>query len=93
SSFLVSISFSSSVEHCGLVFLSSLSSQLQSNQRGMGSRGVIDDKWSKRILWVCAIGSAIGLYMVIAERQMQNRMIADGLKGMDEQEAGNAENV
>ena len=26
----------------------------------MGSRGVISDKWSMRILWGCALGSAIG---------------------------------
>lgn len=27
----------------------------------MGSRGVIGDKWSMRVLWACAIGSAIGM--------------------------------
>lgn len=27
----------------------------------MGSRGIISDKWSMRILWGCAIGSAIGM--------------------------------
>ncbi|CAO2838691.1 unnamed protein product [Amaranthus hypochondriacus] len=37
------------------------------------ARGTIPDKWSSRVLWVCAIGSAIGLYMVAVERQMQNR--------------------
>ncbi|XP_052177785.1 uncharacterized protein LOC127791782 [Diospyros lotus] len=56
----------------------------------MGTRGVIGDKWSMRILWVCAIGSAIGLYMVAAERQAQNReqMLAESLKesGPDEGE-------
>lgn len=48
----------------------------------MGSRGVIGDKWSMRVLWACAIGSAISLYMVAVERQMQNRerMLAESLK-------------
>ncbi|KAL9441253.1 hypothetical protein AB3S75_019850 [Citrus x aurantiifolia] len=48
----------------------------------MGSRGVIGDKWSMRVLWACAIGSAIGLYMVAVERQMKNRerMLAESLK-------------
>lgn len=48
----------------------------------MGSRGVIGDKWSMRILWACAIGSAISLYMVAVERQMQNRerLLAESLK-------------
>jgi len=27
----------------------------------MGTRGVIGDKWSMRILWACAIGSAVGM--------------------------------
>ncbi|KAL3645482.1 hypothetical protein CASFOL_008043 [Castilleja foliolosa] len=40
---------------------------------GFTDRGVIGDRWSSKILWVCAIGSAIGLYMVAYERQMQNR--------------------
>ena len=26
----------------------------------MGSRGIISDKWSMRILWGCALGSAVG---------------------------------
>lgn len=26
----------------------------------MGSRGVISDKWSMRILWGCVLGSAVG---------------------------------
>ncbi|XP_042972852.1 uncharacterized protein LOC122304659 [Carya illinoinensis] len=38
----------------------------------MGTRGVISDKWSMRILWLCAIGSAVGLYMVAVERQTLN---------------------
>ncbi|KAK7343180.1 hypothetical protein VNO80_26143 [Phaseolus coccineus] len=48
----------------------------------MGTRGVIGDKWSMRILWACAIGSAVGLYMVAVERQAQNRarMLAEELK-------------
>ncbi|KNA25304.1 hypothetical protein SOVF_007870 [Spinacia oleracea] len=37
------------------------------------TRGRIPDKWSMRVLWMCAIGSAVGLYMVAVERQMQNR--------------------
>ncbi|KAE8732158.1 hypothetical protein F3Y22_tig00002237pilonHSYRG00554 [Hibiscus syriacus] len=51
----------------------------------MGTRGVIGDKWSMRILWACAIGSAIGLYMVAVERQQQNRdrMMAESLKAME----------
>ncbi|GFZ02120.1 hypothetical protein Acr_15g0007290 [Actinidia rufa] len=52
----------------------------------MSSRGVISDKWSMRILWLCAIGSAaVGLYMVAVERQMQNRerMMAEALKESD----------
>ncbi|KAD3066835.1 hypothetical protein E3N88_34715 [Mikania micrantha] len=44
----------------------------------MGGRGVISDR-SMRVLWITAIGSAIGLYMVAVERQTQNRekMLAD----------------
>ncbi|GKU92880.1 hypothetical protein SLEP1_g6547 [Rubroshorea leprosula] len=51
----------------------------------MGTRGVIGDKWYMRILWVCAIGSAIGLYMVAVERKTQNRerMMAESLKAME----------
>ncbi|KAL6314670.1 hypothetical protein AAG906_027016 [Vitis piasezkii] len=51
----------------------------------MGNRGVIGDKWSSRILWLVAIGSAAGLYMVAVERQTQNRqkMMAEKLKAMD----------
>ncbi|KAJ1409732.1 HrpN-interacting protein from malus protein [Sesbania bispinosa] len=60
----------------------------------MGTRGVIGDKWSMRVLWACAIGSAISLYMVAVERQAQNRqrMLAEGLKAMDSGES-NGENV
>ncbi|XVF18890.1 hypothetical protein REPUB_Repub11eG0062400 [Reevesia pubescens] len=51
----------------------------------MGNRGVIGDKWSMRVIWVCAIGSAIGLYMVAVERQKQNRdrMMAESLSAME----------
>ncbi|KAL9259062.1 hypothetical protein AKJ16_DCAP14314 [Drosera capensis] len=51
----------------------------------MGARGVVPDKWSMRILWACAIGSAISLYMVAVERQMKNRekMMADALQGVE----------
>ncbi|KAJ9182881.1 hypothetical protein P3X46_006826 [Hevea brasiliensis] len=60
----------------------------------MGTRGVIGDKWSMRILWACAIGSAISLYMVAVERQTQNRdrMMAESLKAMEE-ESGSGETV
>ncbi|EXB76295.1 hypothetical protein L484_025653 [Morus notabilis] len=60
----------------------------------MSGRGVIGDKWSMRILWACAIGSAIGLYMVAAERQMQNRnrMLAESFKAMDS-DSSNGEEV
>ncbi|XP_068660713.1 uncharacterized protein [Aristolochia californica] len=46
------------------------------------ARGVIGDKWSQRILWLCALGSAVGLYMVAVERQAQNRQraIAEGFQ-------------
>ncbi|XP_027355851.1 uncharacterized protein LOC113865474 [Abrus precatorius] len=55
----------------------------------MGTRGVVGDKWSMRILWACAIGSAIGLYMVAVERQAKNRerMLAEGLKAMESGES------
>ena len=51
-------------------------------EQEMGTRGVISDKWSMRVLWACAIGSAISLYMVAVERQTQNRqkMMAEALK-------------
>ncbi|KAI5333259.1 hypothetical protein L3X38_023389 [Prunus dulcis] len=63
-------------------------------QQGMGARGVIGDRWSMRILWACAIGSAASLYMVAAERQAQNRqrMLAEELKAM-EAESGNGERM
>ncbi|TQD84582.1 hypothetical protein C1H46_029872 [Malus baccata] len=30
-------------------------------QLDMGGRGVIGDRWSMRILWACAIGSAVSM--------------------------------
>ncbi|KAE8650176.1 uncharacterized protein LOC101203530 isoform X2 [Cucumis sativus] len=59
----------------------------------MGGRGVIGDKWSTRVLWVCALGSVIGMYMVAQERQLQNRqrMLTESLK--DVESGGNVENV
>ncbi|KAL3820951.1 hypothetical protein ACJIZ3_006856 [Penstemon smallii] len=52
---------------------------------GFGDRGIIADKWSSRLLWVCAIGSAVGLYMVAVERQLQNRekMMAASMKAAE----------
>lgn len=48
-------------------------------------RGAIADKWSSRALWLCAIGTAVGFYMVAVERQTQNRekMMAEAMKAMD----------
>lgn len=59
----------------------------------MGARGVIGDKWSMRVLWACALGSAIGLYMVAQERQLQNRerMLAECLNDVESGDSG--ENV
>ncbi|KAK9024571.1 hypothetical protein V6N11_004729 [Hibiscus sabdariffa] len=61
-----------------------------SSNTTMGTRGVIGDKWSMRILWACAIGSAVGLYMVAVERQQQNRdrMMAESLKAMESEGGG-----
>ncbi|XP_020275430.1 uncharacterized protein LOC109849923 [Asparagus officinalis] len=52
---------------------------------GLGNRGVVGDKWSQRILWICALGSAISLYFVAVERHAQNRqrMMAEGLNSLD----------
>lgn len=57
-------------------------------------REAISDKWSMRVLWFCAIGSAVGLYMVAVDRQMKNRerAIAEGLKAM-ESDANTGEEV
>jgi hypothetical protein len=62
-------------------------------RKKMGSRGIINDKWSMRILWGCAIGSAIGLYMVAVERQTQNRAraMAESLRAAESQ--GDGDNV
>ncbi|KAM1787538.1 hypothetical protein ACFX11_037923 [Malus domestica] len=60
----------------------------------MGGRGVIGDRWSMRILWACAIGSAVSLYMVAMDRQLKNRerALAEELKAM-EAESGSGEVV
>ncbi|XP_044951414.1 uncharacterized protein LOC123401638 [Hordeum vulgare subsp. vulgare] len=52
---------------------------------GMGGRGVVGDRWSQRVLWICAIGSAVSLYFVAVERQAQNRAraVSEGFKGLD----------
>ncbi|KAI3753755.1 hypothetical protein L2E82_25821 [Cichorium intybus] len=59
------------------------------------TRGVISDKWSMRVLWLTAIGSAVGLYMVAVERQTQNRekMLAESLRAAEEAEANNSGTV
>ncbi|XP_042430687.1 uncharacterized protein LOC122017201 [Zingiber officinale] len=53
-----------------------------------GSRGIVGEKWSQRILWLCAIGSAISLYFVGVERQTQNhlRKMAEGFDDIDDSE-------
>ncbi|CAN6277871.1 unnamed protein product [Urochloa humidicola] len=40
---------------------------------GLGGRGIVGERWSQRILWICALGSAVSLYFVAVERQAQNR--------------------
>ncbi|XP_023906748.1 uncharacterized protein LOC112018454 [Quercus suber] len=56
----------------------------------MGGRGAIPDKWSMRVLWFCALGSAVGLYMVAVDRQIKNRerMMAENLKAMEGEGGG-----
>ncbi|KAL5736289.1 hypothetical protein ACOSQ2_031077 [Xanthoceras sorbifolium] len=56
----------------------------------MGSRGVISDKWSMRVLWLCAIGSGISLYMVAVDRQMKNRdrLLAESLRAAEAEGSG-----
>ncbi|XP_075669100.1 uncharacterized protein LOC142638910 [Castanea sativa] len=56
----------------------------------MGSRGAIPDKWSMRVLWFCALGSAVGLYMVAVDRQTKNRerMMAENMKAMEGEGGG-----
>ncbi|GJW00549.1 hypothetical protein Tco_1555800 [Tanacetum coccineum] len=59
-------------------------------QLQMGTtKGVICDKWSMRVLWLTAIESAIGLYMVDVERQKQNNenMLAESLRAAAEANA------
>ncbi|EAZ22097.1 hypothetical protein OsJ_05756 [Oryza sativa Japonica Group] len=57
---------------------------------GLGGRGVVGKRWSQRVLWLCAIGSAVSLYYVAVERQAQNRAraVAEGLKALDGAGAG-----
>ncbi|XLU53459.1 hypothetical protein S245_012680, partial [Arachis hypogaea] len=68
-----------SVGELSFVILQELYSMNSSDQSffpsldDMGARGVVGDKWSMRILWACALGSAAGLYMVAVERQKKNR--------------------
>ncbi|CAN6237454.1 unnamed protein product, partial [Urochloa humidicola] len=52
---------------------------------GLGGRGIVGERWSQRILWICALGSAVSLYFVAVERQAQNRAraVAEGLKALD----------
>ncbi|KAL2922173.1 Uncharacterized protein RDABS01_013664 [Bienertia sinuspersici] len=57
------------------------------------TRGTIPDKWSMRVLWLCAIGSAVGLYMVAVERQMQNREKMMAEMGSLESSGGSSEDV
>ncbi|CAN6271809.1 unnamed protein product [Urochloa humidicola] len=47
---------------------------------GLGGRGIVGERWSQRILWICALGSAVSLYFVAVERQAQNRAraVAEG---------------
>ncbi|XP_078154153.1 hrpN-interacting protein from malus protein [Carex rostrata] len=51
----------------------------------VGSRGVVGERWSQKILWCCAIGTAVSLYFVAVERHAQNRQraMAQGLKALD----------
>ncbi|KAH7544160.1 hypothetical protein JRO89_XS15G0119600 [Xanthoceras sorbifolium] len=65
-------------------------SQFQPQVVVMGSRGVISDKWSMRVLWLCAIGSGISLYMVAVDRQMKNRdrMLAESLRAAEAEGSG-----
>ncbi|GKA19691.1 hypothetical protein Tco_0699606 [Tanacetum coccineum] len=53
------------------------------------TKGVICDKWSMRVLWLEAIESAVGLYMVVVERQTQNKenMLAESLRAAAEADA------
>uniref|UniRef100_J3LAK2 Uncharacterized protein n=1 Tax=Oryza brachyantha TaxID=4533 RepID=J3LAK2_ORYBR len=64
-------------------------------EMGLGGRGVVGERWSQRVLWLCAIGSAVSLYYVAVERQAQNRAraMAEGLKALDGAGAGAGEDV
>ncbi|XP_072070122.1 uncharacterized protein [Arachis hypogaea] len=76
---LSSLSFSVAVISDSVVTVTSFLPRCRSDQSffpsldDMGARGVVGDKWSMRILWACALGSAAGLYMVAVERQKKNR--------------------
>ncbi|CAL4889386.1 unnamed protein product [Urochloa decumbens] len=62
---------------------------------GLGGRGIVGERWSQRILWICALGSAVSLYFVAVERQAQNRAraVAEGLKSLDGAGGGAGEDV
>ncbi|CAO2037548.1 unnamed protein product, partial [Urochloa humidicola] len=62
---------------------------------GLGGRGIVGERWSQRILWICALGSAVSLYFVAVERQAQNRAraVAEGLKALDGAGGGAGEDV
>ncbi|MCL7023186.1 hypothetical protein MKW94_022062 [Papaver nudicaule] len=47
------------------------------------NRVVVGDKWSMRILWLCAVGSDVGLWMVAVDRQAHNRsrVLAESFEG------------
>ncbi|XP_021726801.1 uncharacterized protein LOC110693931 [Chenopodium quinoa] len=57
------------------------------------TRGTIPDKWSMRLLWLCALGSAVGFYMVAVERQTQNRDKMMAELGNIESSGGSSEDV
>ncbi|KAK7828137.1 hypothetical protein CFP56_030490 [Quercus suber] len=56
---------------------------LKWDKQDMGGRGAIPDKWSMRVLWFCALGSAV-------DRQIKNRerMMAENLKAMEGEGGG-----
>uniref|UniRef100_K3YXZ3 Uncharacterized protein n=3 Tax=Setaria TaxID=4554 RepID=K3YXZ3_SETIT len=62
---------------------------------GLGGRGVVGERWSQRVLWICALGSAVSLYFVAVERQAQNRAraVAEGLRALDGAGGGAGEDV
>ncbi|KAG2656749.1 hypothetical protein PVAP13_1KG103800 [Panicum virgatum] len=65
------------------------------DRMGLGGRGIVGERWSQRILWICALGSAVSLYFVAVERQAQNRAraVAEGLKALDGSGGGAGEDV